>query len=173
MNSFLDLLIYTLPSIIIATLVYFLVRSFLKNEETNRNRERLLENHKLITPIRLQSYERLILLLERISPESLIPRLNKGKISAKQFQTLLINAIRGEFEHNLSQQLYVSPEAWELVKNAKSNIIKLINTSAEHLEDEANSQELSKLIFQQQVEMENKPNDIAIRFLKSEAKKMF
>lgn len=72
MNTFLELLKYTIPSLIVALLVYYLVKTFMKNEEGNRNREQVLENKKMITPIRLQSYERLILLLERISPESLI-----------------------------------------------------------------------------------------------------
>lgn len=173
MNTFLELLKYTIPSLIVALLVYYLVKTFMKNEEGNRNREQVLENKKMITPIRLQSYERLILLLERISPESLIPRLNKGKITAKQFQVILINGIRGEFEHNLSQQLYVSHEAWQLVKNAKANIIQLINTAAGKLEQDASSHDLSKLIIQMQVELESKPGEIAIRFLKAEAKKMF
>jgi len=171
MNSFMSVVLYSIPAIIVGVLAYLLIRAFLKNEESQRNKERLLENQKILVPVKLQAYERLILFLERISPYSLIPRVNKGKVTSKQFQSLLLNSVRAEYEHNLSQQIYISHQAWEMIKNAKINTTKLINVSADELGKDASSTDLATLILQKQIELENKPTEIAIRFLKSEIKK--
>lgn len=173
MNSLADLVVFLLPVIVVGGLAYMLVSRFLNNEREIRNKEKMLNDQKVILPVRLQAYERLMLFMERISPESLIVRTNKSKISAKQYQSILLNAIRGEFEHNLSQQLYISNDAWEMVKNARSNVIKLINTAADELDKDATANDLAKLILEMQVELDSKPTELAIKFLKSEVKKLF
>jgi hypothetical protein len=120
--------------------------------------------------MRLQAYERLILFLERISPESILVRVNKKGMLASDFQNSLLGNIRAEWEHNLSQQLYVSKEAWELVKNAKENIISLINISSEKVAPNDSSFELSRKILETFSELDANPTTIAIDFLKKEVK---
>ncbi len=81
-------------------------------------------------PLRLQAYERLILYLERISPDSLVMRMSRSNLSVAQFQNELVTSVRTEFEHNLAQQTYISSQSWEKVKSARNSIIKLISESA-------------------------------------------
>ena len=94
-------------------------------------------------------------------------------MTSRQMQTELLSTIRAEFEHNLSQQIYVSSEAWELVKSAKSNIIKLINTAADNVDPESPAFNLSKAILESVMSLDKQPTAIAIDFIKKEAEKYF
>ncbi len=101
----------------------------------------------MITPLRLQAYERAILFLERISPENLIMRVNKSGFTCQQLQSELMQTIRSEFEHNLSQQIYISHGAWEMLKIARGRTIQLINSLAEKIPKDSPSINLSKAIW--------------------------
>jgi len=164
----LEVLKYTLPALIVFLTAYLLIHSYLKNDEKRRRHELKVANLGKITPVKLQAYERIVLFLERISPETLILRLSEPNITASQFQENLLTSIRAEFEHNLSQQIYISNKAWEVVKSAKSNIIKIINNSAEKVKPESLSFELSKVILESMMEVSKSPTTVAIEFLKKE-----
>ncbi|NTW31859.1 MAG: hypothetical protein HGB12_04425 [Bacteroidetes bacterium] len=172
MTEIFEILKYVLPSLVVFVTAYYLLRLFLENEQKKRAVEIKLAGYKIITPIRLQAYERIVLFLERISPESLIMRLHQPGLTALQFQTMLILAIREEIEHNLSQQVYVSSNAWEMVKNAKEDMIKLINTAATKLNDNASSTDLSQKIFELSVGEKSicKP---VLEFIKNEIRLLF
>jgi len=172
-NDWLDVLKYVLPSLVVFLTIVVFLSFYMKNENQNRKATTTLKNYKFVTPIRLQAYERLVLLLERISPESLILRINRQGMTSRQMQTELLSTIRAEFEHNLSQQIYVSSEAWELVKSAKSNIIKLINTAADNVDPESPAFNLSKAILESVMSLDKQPTAIAIDFIKKEAEKYF
>jgi hypothetical protein len=131
------------------------------------------EEQKIILPLRLQAYERIILFLERISPNNLIMRLNKPEMSSVQLQSALVKVIREEFEYNLSQQLYISLKAWELVKNAKEETIKLINVASGKIPENASSGELIKIILDLSLETESLTVNIAIDEIKKEIQKIF
>jgi len=169
----LEILKYTLPSLIAFLTAYLLVGSMLKHDEKRRRFEMIIQNQKFITPIRLQAYERITILLERISPESLVMRLNEPTATCQQLQADLLAAIRAEFEHNFSQQIYLSPEAWEIIKVAKNNTIKLINLAADRVEDNAPSIQLSRTILEMMMESEQSPVAGAIAFLKKEMQQFF
>lgn len=129
-------------------MVWFLVKKYFEQEERKRHVQSIIKNQELITPLRLQACERIILFLERISPDSLLLRFNRPSYNCKQLQTELINSIRAEYEHNISQQLYISVTGWEMVKMAKNNIIHLINTTAEGLRPDDPSANLSMAIME-------------------------
>lgn len=164
----LEILKYTIPALIVFLTTVFIIRWFIKNDQEKRKHEIRVMNQKSITPVKLQAYERIVLFLERISPDSLIVRINEPKLTASQFQSNLLTTIRAEFEHNLSQQIYVSNKAWEVVKSAKSNIIKVINAASEKVKPEAPSFELSKLILESMMEANKTPSMVAIEYLKKE-----
>lgn len=164
----LELLKYTVPALIVFFTAYFLIRSFVKNDQEKRKNEIRMMNQKTITPIKLQAYERVVLFLERISPESLILRVNEPNLTSAQFQSNMLATIRGEFEHNLSQQIYMSNKAWEVVKSAKANIVKIINSSSDKVKAESPSFELSKVILESMMNVNKTPSMVAIEFLKSE-----
>jgi hypothetical protein len=145
----------------------------LENEFKKKQTEFKQLSGNITLPIRLQSYERLVLFLERISPSNLLIRVYNTNLSASQFQMTLIKTIREEFEHNLSQQVYVSSQAWELVKNAKEEMLKLINISMGELNDNASSSDLSKKIFEKSVLTNKLPVTMAIEHLKNEIRQLF
>ena len=169
----LEILKYTLPALVVLITAYLLIKLLVKNDADRRNKEIILQNQKTITPLRLQAYERAVLFLERISLESLILRVNKQGMTSQQLQGELLSAIRAEFEHNLSQQVYMSPQAWEVIKNARINIAKLINTSAGQVKPVSPSLELSTYLLEKVMEMEKPPTQVALDFIKQEFNSLF
>jgi hypothetical protein len=135
---------------IAAFLVFYgTIRMFLQKEEQQRNFEFTKELKKTSTPIRLQAYERLAMLLERIHPRSLFIRIPASNtVDVFHYKQLLLQSIQQEFEHNISQQIYVSPKLWRKVMNAKNQIILEINNSAKTLPPNLPSPELFKAMQQ-------------------------
>lgn len=173
MKDLLDILKYTIPSLLVFATAYFLIRQFIRRDEQKQQQELILNNRKQITPMRLQAYERITLLLERISPDSLIIRLNESGKTNQWLQHTLLSTIRQEFEHNLTQQLYVSPKAWELTRNAKESIIQLINSAALHLDPNNSSLELCQMILKQYMESNTTSDRQALDYLKREIHTLF
>jgi hypothetical protein len=156
-----EILKITLPALLV-------IRSMLRDDQDRRRQELLLQTVKTITPVKLQAYERIILFLERISPESLIMRIARPEQTAQQLHSDLISTIRSEYEHNLSQQIYMSNEAWEMVKNARGTVVKLINNVATQLPPTATGEELSRLLIEEVLDMDSEPCRAAIDFVKAE-----
>lgn len=171
-SSIIEVLMYFIPAAIVLLAVYMLIKKFLDNDY----KLRLLEVKRLIQkdviPLRLQAYERICLFLERISPNNLLVRVHKSGMSAKELQSDLIFTIRSEYEHNLSQQLYVSSSAWEIVKGAKEEVIKIINMAFIAVGDKASGIELSKAIFDSIVKNEKAPTRHALDFIKNEIRQI-
>lgn len=172
-NSIWEILKIVLPAIIVFLTAYFLFRDMLENSQKQREFEFRVKNGKKVTPVRLQAYERLALLLERISPQSMLIRVSPHEISASEYHQQLLSSIRQEFEHNLSQQIYVSPILWETIRGARENLIGIINKSAEEIGNEASALALSKKIIENYIDEENQPVTIAMNELKKEIGKLF
>ncbi|MDR1667117.1 MAG: hypothetical protein LBS03_05425 [Bacteroidales bacterium] len=173
MELFFDILKITLPSVILLIAVVYVVGGFLHNSEKRQQLKVAATNRQIILPLRLQAYERLILFLERISPESILLRANYPDKSGEQLHQELLQTIRSEFEHNLSQQLYVSIDAWNSVKNAKNYTVSLINAAAKEMGDNVSAIELSRKIIGMTTEMEQLPAQKAINELKSDIQTIF
>ncbi len=118
--------------------------------------------------LRIQAYERMTLFLERINPPNLIPRIAASGQSVLTFQSLLLQSIREEYEHNLSQQLYISDLAWESCKTAKENIIQLIIQSAASFNNADDASLMAGKILTSGFEKENNPVENALQLLKKE-----
>jgi hypothetical protein len=168
MEALTDILKITLPALIVFLTAWILLRNMIKNSEDKRRYEMMMHNSKTVTPIKLQAYERIVLFLERISLESLLVRVSSPDMNAQQLHSALLTTIRSEFEHNLSQQIYMSQQAWEVVRNARSNTIKIINSEAEKLKPEASGMLLSKQLLEKIMEMEKEPTRAAIDYVKAE-----
>lgn len=173
MTEFLEILKYILPSLVVLAISYLLVKSFLESDTKRKMVDIKVTNTKLITPVKMQAYERLILLLERISPVNLIMRTSTQVVTAKEYHAILLQNLRDEFDHNISQQLYISDLAWEKVLIAKEETIKLINTSAAKLTDDANSTHLASKMLELSFEYSKMPVNEALVFLKEEFRKKF
>jgi len=163
-----EILKYTLPAIIVFLTSYLIIRSFLEKDERKRRFELNINNQKIITPLKLQAYERIIIFLERTAPEALIIRTQESGMTAKNMQSALLSTIRSEFEHNISQQIYLSHETWEAVKSAKESIIKLINAASMRVGENTKAMDLSKIIIEMYLSVEDSPTNKAIEVLKSE-----
>lgn len=167
------LLAVTIPALIVLTAMYLTIRSFV-NKELNKGKIELKLKQKQETlPIRLQAYERIILFLERISPSNMILRVNQAEFNVAVLQTQLVHNIREEFNHNMSQQLYVSELLWAQVKTAMEGTITLINAEADQIPKDAPSLELAKAIFTNLSNAESDNIALAISLAKKEVTELF
>lgn len=165
-----DLILIFIPSLLVGTVVYLLLKDFRKTELERISHSNDLEKFRLVAPLRLQAYERMILLLERIAPSQLIMRNIQPEQSAASLQNVLISNIRQEFEHNLSQQVYISSNAWELIKNAREAVVSDINSAAEKLNSTATATDLAQLIFEDDISGDASTLYKALEFLKQEVR---
>ena len=125
----------------------------------------------IVLPLRLQAYERMALYLERIEPTQLVMRIHAPGLTVAQEQNLLLTAIRSEFEHNLSQQIYISNPVWKQICDAKDDITEIVNTVAEQMEPAADSQQFAEALL---IAAAQKPVvDQALATLKADIQKMF
>lgn len=174
MESFIEILKIILPATAVFFAAFLIVKRFLDNDEKKRNDEHKKTNQLITIPLRLQAYERIIIFLERINPNSLVIRVNNPELNSHQFHLELIKTLKSEFEYNLSQQIYISQGAWELVKNSKEEIIKLVNLSANKVPHLNKSNDLAIMILNVTANLDKKlPTEIAIEYIKKEASKIF
>lgn len=132
-----------------------------------------IERKKHIDPMRIQAFERCIILLERIRPQALVMRVYKGGMNARFTQSEFVKTIREEFNHNMGQQLYLSNNAWSLMVLAKEEIVQLIQLCSNDLEDSDNGSEFAKKLMSTYHLLEKSPIDEAIKFLKQEMNKRY
>jgi hypothetical protein len=170
MELALDLAKILLPSVMVFLTAFFVLKSYLENEQKKRMIEVRFEQKRVALPIRLQAYERLALFLERINPENIIMRLNRPEMTARQLQAELVQHVRMEYEHNLSQQVYVSNQAWDMLKNGKEDIIRLINTAGSRMNENSTSIDLSTAIFEEALKEKDGLLNKALIFLKNEGR---
>ncbi|MBC6988327.1 MULTISPECIES: DUF7935 family protein [Hymenobacter] len=170
-----DLLKIILPALIVAGSIFYLIQQYLEKEQQRRLIELRLQSSKETLPLRLQAYERVTLLLERITPNNLLVRLNSSGQTAPEFHRLLISEIRAEYEHNLSQQLYMSAETWAQVKQAKESVLTMINKAYHALPtpQHARGTELAKRVLETIIADEVDPTEQALNSVKREASSLF
>lgn len=124
-------------------------------------------------PLQLQAYERLVILAERISLPNLVSRVNQSGLSAKEMQLLLLGSIKQEFEYNSSQQIYVSPVAWQALNKLKDQNMLIINQIAQALPVDASGTTLNKRIMEVTIAQDkNALHNIVLEALNYEARKL-
>ncbi len=135
-----NLVIVLLIIVILGILVYFLFRPKAKPEEKK-------ETHGPSTlPLQLQAYERLIILTERIGLRNLIGSLPAEGLSSREYQAVIVDIIKKEYEYNVSQQIYVTPKVWEAVQSLKEQNIFVVNQLSSYIGQEATGKDLAKAI---------------------------
>ncbi|MEQ8575579.1 MAG: hypothetical protein RIB63_16040 [Fulvivirga sp.] len=157
-----------IPAGLVLYAMYLIVKSFINSELDKKRIEVRGKSIETVLPNRLHAFERVILFLERISPNNLIVRLNNGSYTAREFQQILLNEIREEYNHNVSQQLYMSEEVWDLVKSVKEDLIVTINDAVSNMPAEATGVDLSKMIFERTIQKEPDPINHALLSVKRE-----
>lgn len=162
-----------LPASVVLYAAYLMVRSFVQKDIDMRRLEIRGKAIETVLPSRLHAYERMTLFLERMSPDNLLVRLNPGSIPAKDFHHVLLSEVRNEYNHNVSQQVYISEEVWELIKNAKEDLIVSINDAASEVGEQGTSLDLSKKIFEKTMAKTVDPLAHALTELKREVHRIF
>lgn len=166
-----EVFLYAVPALITGMIAYYFFKAHTKNED---GRRRFLLHKDLQTsslPIRLQAYERMVLFLERITPSKLLVRVNPTSSDEDNYESLLVATIEQEFEHNLSQQIYISDECWNIVVAAKNATIQLIR-KAGLLEKTGTANKLREVILTEMME-KRAPSDAALSFIKKEVSDMW
>jgi hypothetical protein len=162
------------PAAIVFATAWYLLKNMLENQEKMRLYEIRRKEKRETIGLRLQAFERLALFLERISPGNLIPRVRRSGMMARELQFELISHIRQEYEHNLSQQIYVSSELWDTINYSKNDLIKVINLISTSLPEDADSMELAKGILDYYIKSaQGLPTEKALDLLKLEVRKLY
>lgn len=170
-TKLIELLSYTLPAIITGLVAYYFFNLHTKNEEGRRRYLLNKDTQKDLLPLRLQAFERMALFLERINPGKLLIRISPNSDDKNDYENLLISTIEQEFEHNLTQQIYLSDECWTVIVSAKNATIQLIRrTNMSDRADTAN--QLREGIMNDLMEKQS-PSSVALYYIKKEVKNLF
>lgn len=168
-----QVLVAVLPSIVVFLTAFYLIKQFMSARASERLAEMKKDDHKQVLPLRLQAYERITLLLERIQPGPLVLRVHASSMDARDLQQALVTTIREEYEHNVTQQVYVSDRAWARVKQAKEETIRLVNLSFDQVGDGPSATELSRKIFENVARLSHTPSQEALVAIKEEVRRLF
>jgi hypothetical protein len=165
-DRIIDLLLYAIPSVITGLIAYYFFKEHTKNEDGRRRYLLKKDLQVNALPTRLQAYERMVLFLERIKPSKLLIRVAPIDSNKDNFEALLIQSIEQEFEHNLSQQIYISEKCWNIINAAKNATIQLIR-KASLLEKTDTANKLREVVLTEMMERRS-PSDAALSFIKDE-----
>lgn len=173
MELIIELVKITLPAGFVLYGMYLAIKAFLNKDMNQRLLELRAKDKEIISPIRLQAYERLAILMERMTPSNLFPRLDNPEFNVAVFQHVLLTEIKQELSHNYSQQVYVSDEAWRAVKDAVNKLTTIVNESSATLNPEDPSVELAKKVFEFVLENDDDFTGTALTILKDEVQTHF
>lgn len=168
MDYITELIKILVPALLVLYAMYLVVRSFLNKQFDEQMLQLKAKNTEVVLPIRLQAYERIALLLERLSPNNMLIRLSEPTMSAFDFQQLLLKEIQEEKNHNLSQQVYISDDAWNATNKAINAIITVIQTASSQMDDSKNAIDLAEAVFGEMMKLENDPTAVALSVVKNE-----
>ncbi|KDN53817.1 DUF7935 family protein [Flavobacterium seoulense] len=170
-TNIIEILAYTIPSIITGTVAYLLFNSHFKDQQNTRRWLLQKENQKTALPLRLQAYERMTLLMERINPSQLMVRVNPVSDNKNDYENYVIAHIEQEFEHNIAQQIYVSDKCWAVIVTAKNAIVQMIRTAAKN-EKVTNADELRTFVISELFDKAS-PSTTALSFIKNEVAELW
>ena len=139
----------------------------LKTSELNK------ESRAALLPLRLQAHERLIVFIERINPANLLVRLHQPAIELSALQSIILNEIKAEYQHNIAQQLYVDSTSWSVVRKLKDDTIAMINNVVQGLPENSTGVDLSKKVLQHMSTIEENPYELTINILKKDIQALF
>lgn len=165
------LIIFPAGAVLLTTI--FFLRKETSKEIRSVQLEMKKQRQEFFLPSRLEAYQRAILLMERIHPNSLVMRLHNPGLPAKALQADFLKAIREEYDHNVAQQMFVSPQAWQMVKNSKEETVKIINLAGSQMLPTSTGMDLSGKIFEIVAEVGEMPTEITVEYLKKEFQELF
>ncbi|MET3978682.1 hypothetical protein ABIB62_001251 [Mucilaginibacter sp. UYP25] len=169
----LDILKYTIAGIGVVYIAFYLFKPYLDKTSNLQ----VLEFKKAMTtqtlPLRLQAYERLVLFADRINPSNMLIRLNGNGYSAAELHSIILNEVRTEYQHNVTQQIYVSPQAWAVIRRVKDDTLNLVTNAVKGLPENATGLDLGKVVLTHLSKLEDSPYDIAIDMIRKDLEHLF
>jgi hypothetical protein len=161
-----SLIMYCIPALITGVITYLFFKEYTNNE--NKRRHYILHKslQKEVLPVKLQAYERLALVLERMTPNNLLIRIQPISQRKQDYEQLLIQTIEQEFEHNLAQQIYVSEECWNIILTAKNTTIQFIRNS-DLSNESTTADKFRELVLTKSMDRPS-PSTVALAYLKNE-----
>ena len=166
-----DVVILLIPLAGMLLITYLLLQHFFSKTLKENEKELIALKNKTILPLKMQAYERAILFLERIDPNNMIIRVHKNGMNAATLHVELLKIIREEYTHNMSQQIYISPNSWKELLTGKEETIQMINTSINQLDNKSNGIELSAKIFENIAKRKISPSEKARNIITREFQK--
>ncbi|MBR1809953.1 MAG: hypothetical protein IJ776_11310 [Paludibacteraceae bacterium] len=166
----LELLKYTVPALIVLAATWLVLGKLLKEERQKREYELRRQDRNITNPLRLRGFERLALLLERITPEHMLMNLDFSSMTIQDLQRHLLQTVRLETDHNLSQQIYVSDETWQAVLLAKEETLNFINAIALQMPEGSTTLLYAQTLITAYRQNGETPVQHAMQLLKDEAK---
>lgn len=167
-DKILELVFYTLPALITGAVAFNFFKMFMQNESKKRHFALARENQKQSLPLRLQAYERATLFIERIDPAKLLIRITPISDDKSDYANFVIAQIEQEYEHNLTQQIYMSDECWGIITTAKNATIQMLRKNSVN-KDIANADELRETVLKEMFDNPS-PSATALAFIKNEVK---
>ncbi|MFM2370243.1 MAG: hypothetical protein RL619_2569 [Bacteroidota bacterium] len=161
-----ELLSYTLPAVVTGVVAYYFFDLHTKNEEGRRRYLLNKEAQKNALPLRLQAFERMTLYMERINPTKLLIRIAPVSQDKNDYENLIITQIEQEFEHNLTQQIYMSDECWTIIVTAKNATIQMIR-KANRIDRVDSADKLREVLLNDLMEKQS-PSNAALAYIKNE-----
>lgn len=173
MNGMVEILKLLLPALLLCGTAYGIAYKYLQYEAAKQLVEMQKTNREMIVPARMQAYERMVLFLERITPEHLLRRVMRPGMSARLLHSELLTTVRTEYEHNFSQQVYMSPTAWQMAKTATEETIRLIHVCGSKTDPTAAAGDLARIMLDITTRAGKFPTEVAIDKIKKEFAEQF
>ena len=165
-----EILKYCLPALIVLLATWLVLFKMLREERDKREFELRKASHKEALPIRLRGYARLAILLERTTPEHMLRDMDIANLTVQQLQILLMKKVRLEFDHNLSQQVYVSDSVWEAVILVEEEMISFIAAGAKNFAPDSPALPYAQQLITVYSSNGQTPNQLAQIKLREEAR---
>lgn len=169
LSFILEVLKLTIPALIVFLTAYYILKTYLENQYRLKMAEIKQGQIQTTLPLKLQAYERLSMLCERIAIPNLLLRIRKDGMTAGELQVALLLAIQQEYEHNITQQVYVSGQLWEIIKMARDEAVNVVALVAEKVGPRADGKELAQALFNIVNQREAMAVEKALMAIKKEA----
>jgi hypothetical protein len=169
----LDILKLTVAGVGVVWVAFYLIKPYLDKSERLQVLELKKSADNQTLPLRLQAYERIVLFVERINPSNLLVRISGAGQSAAELHYMAVQELNNEYQHNITQQVYVSSRAWAVVRRLKDDTANLLNTTLRGLPENATALDFSRALLTHLSQVENNPYEVAAGMIHKDLEELF
>jgi hypothetical protein len=173
LNSLAQLVSMAAAGIVTVVVSWFVLRNDIREYISSWAKGSGKEEERQLLQLRLQAYERMIVFIERLNPSNLFLRLYEQGVPAAELQAHILNEVRSEYQHNVSQQLYINAASWNVLRKLKDDTIAMINNAVAGMSAEASGKDLSRKVLEHMAGIAENPYDLTIELLKQDIHRLF